>query len=327
MFSEALQYFIFAGKLLKRDHSLTCKKDASTLLNKALDIRISSLGPTHKLTLAVRGTLKQLEQDLSKGHYDHSRAPGAKRWDAPLAYSDMSWHGADLEVLDRKVEESRTKFLQQQKYGSFTAPHKRGLTTDGLGRERIQNRHLDKPRFRARSSSPALARDLRRSRKDTDRARRRNSPSTKRQVSPSTHHHHQNFQTRETSSFSHSSKRQRPRTASLNRTIFDPKPHLTMSQVSYASHHSSCDIPQAFDLHPSNVTTVQGPHSDIKDLMGEPPCPRPVAPKGVHTATWYHEPGRYSKDFSDTYPRRRHQRRPNQSFLPNIDGSSKGADI
>lgn len=323
-------HFTLSGKLLKRDESLTCKKEAAKLLKKALDIRMSSLGPTHKLTYAVRNTLKQLERELSKGRLDHSRAyEGANKGEAPLAYSEMSWHDDDLEILDRKVEESRTKYLHQQRYGHPNAsPHRRALTTHGVRQERLQNRHLDKPRFRARSSSPALVRDLRRrGRKDSGTTQPRNSPSTKRRVSPSTRH--QNTHLKEASLSTQTSKRQRPRTASasMNRSIFEPKPHLTMSQVSYASHHSSCEIPQAFDLHPSNSRTVQGPHSDIRDLLGDPPCPRPVPPKEIHTATWYHAPGRYPKDLNDVYPPRRHQRRSNQSFLPSIDGSAKSGGV
>ncbi len=88
------------------------------------------------------------------------------------------------------------------------------------------------------------------------------------------------------------------------------RPQSSVSQVSHASHRSRCDIPQAFQMHPSNDRTIRGPHSQIQAVLGDPPCPRPVQPKVLHTAAWFHESGRYPKTPSDVYPPRRHQKRP-----------------
>ncbi|XP_033647263.1 uncharacterized protein LOC117306832 [Asterias rubens] len=88
------------------------------------------------------------------------------------------------------------------------------------------------------------------------------------------------------------------------------RPQSSVSQVSHVSHRSRCDIPQAFQMHPSNDRTIRGPHSQIQAVLGDPPCPRPVQPKVLHTAAWFHESGRYPKTPSDVYPPRRHQKRP-----------------
>ncbi|XP_038054126.1 tetratricopeptide repeat protein 41-like isoform X2 [Patiria miniata] len=105
-------------------------------------------------------------------------------------------------------------------------------------------------------------------------------------------------------------------------TRHGPRPFSSTSQVSHTSHRSRCDIPSAFQMHPSNDRTIRGPHSQIQAVLGDPPCPRPVQPKVLHTSAWWHEPGRYPKKPDDIYPPRRHQKRP-VSSVPAVESSNR----
>lgn len=87
------------------------------------------------------------------------------------------------------------------------------------------------------------------------------------------------------------------------------------SRISFASHDSRCDMPlNQFAMHPSNAKAIRSPHSEVRHLLGDPPCPRDLEVKVVHKAAWYHEPNRYPKNAYDEYPPRRHQVRPGNRF-------------
>lgn len=95
-----------------------------------------------------------------------------------------------------------------------------------------------------------------------------------------------------------------------HRYIWSARSRQTTSSYASSSHLSHCVVPGCHDVTPSNVRSVVGPHSDLKSLLGDPPCPRPTSQRVHHRSAWYHVPGRYSTP-QERVPKKRMQKTEN----------------
>nr|XP_054750859.1 uncharacterized protein LOC129256719 [Lytechinus pictus] len=84
------------GKLLRDDGSFQSKKEALELMSRALDIRTTKFGAHHKLTYAIRNSIKGLRKELDRGDYDRApvKPPDKRTKNNPR--SNLSWREQEL---------------------------------------------------------------------------------------------------------------------------------------------------------------------------------------------------------------------------------------
>nr|XP_006820707.1 PREDICTED: uncharacterized protein LOC100366770 [Saccoglossus kowalevskii] len=278
------------GRMLKDDGSRQCKKEAIQLLKRSLDVRSTILGPNHKLTKAVRMCLKQVESQLAHGEYDYAPVKQPDKRTPEQPYSSMSWHDQDLIKLDKRPS---PRFSQRPL--SRGEINRGSSSSSSVGRRSHRSQVTSSNSFRLDDGGNYPS-----------RSESKQSGYDSRPVSQGRSSNYNQWQ-----EVRYKQRSQRSGSGSTVHSGYSNRPVSAMDADSV--HRVKCTIPGKFTIDSSNAKNViHGPHIQIQSLLGEPPCPRPLTGL-VHTSSWYHVPGRYSRP-GQYYPPKRHQMRPNNNY-------------
>ncbi|XP_077983665.1 uncharacterized protein LOC144438489 isoform X2 [Glandiceps talaboti] len=313
------------GRLLKEDGSRQNKKEAVQLLKRSLDMRSTLLGPSHRITKAVMFSLKEVENQLRNCEYDYAPVKQPDKRTTKLPYSSMSWHDQELETLEKRTK-SRNSDRSYSPTKSFSSGSSSRMSYRDVDSEVGSSSYKSTGYQNADRTYGASQITL--DSEDNSMANRNGSAtsiagksssgdsrplSAKAPSVASSLHHSVSIRFKDDSQ----SKRATSATSRTSSAFSIPngrsgmwssysRPVSAMDDNSV--HRHKCYIPGKFTLDPTNAKDVHGPHSPIRTLLGDPLCPRPRSAL-VHSAAWYHVPGRYSTP-DKLYPSKRSQIRP-----------------
>ncbi|XP_033120018.1 putative tetratricopeptide repeat protein 41 [Anneissia japonica] len=321
------------GKLLRSIGTYQCKTEAAIVLKRSLDIRTTTLGSNHKITNAVRSSLKSLEKELQQGEYTDATSKQPDKRSRSQPFSNMSWHDQDLVEFERQLKEKEKQEVVQsnnvngdfREYGRSSGWHgseesfsQSPSRFEALNDTDICRYSVKTIEGRANSKSPDIISNYSESQKpkrpvipkNTRKGKQLSAKFRERELDYGGYSRHgtPEFDLEECISCSTPNGQ---RTEHLFSDETKGRPYSSVSQISHVSHWSRCNISSKFSIDTSNAMTIQGPHSQVEALLGDPPCPRDITPEPKYKASWYHVPGRYSKHALD-YPPKRYQSRPNK---------------
>ncbi|XP_071960827.1 putative tetratricopeptide repeat protein 41 [Antedon mediterranea] len=326
------------GKLLRSIGTYQYKKEAASLLQRSLDIHTTTHRSNHKTTKSIRSSLKSLEKELQQGNYTDATSKQPDKRSKRQPFSRMSWHDKDLVEFERQSREKEKKIVEkmtvnrnsqeQERYSKYGSERSYPQSPSPFKLEALPATDYFNlspgETEKVRTKSPGIISNY-------SGIQRSNTPKSKQVNDNKKIEFHQDaidyeellWETPEILAKRIScSAPIGQRTRHLVSKELKDRPFSSMSQVSHVSHWSKCNISSKFSIDVSNAMSVQGPHSNLDSLLGDPPCPRDVYRKPKYNSSWYHVPGRYPKHALD-YPTKRQQSRPNKnSYLASISNKS-----
>ncbi|XP_070559768.1 tetratricopeptide repeat protein 41-like [Ptychodera flava] len=318
------------GRMLNTNGSRQYKKEAIELLKRSLDLRSTLLGPDHGITKAVRSCLIRAEKQLQHGEYDYAPVKQPDKRTVERPYSSMSWHDQEIEKLDKrsKAGYSNRTLLSRLSIRSGFTPTNRSPSRysyrdtdneyDSSLYRPTSSKYGDRSRMTTNGSVKFDATDFERRSVSGGKVLASDSRPVSAIGAPSIASSlQQSVSIRFKDERGESKARRTHSATSRCSTVLgsyyrsgawssSSRPISAMDEDSV--HRSKCKIPGKFAWDPLNARNVHGPHSTIDTLLGDPPCPRPKSGL-VHSAGWYHVPGRYSTN-DQPYPSKRSQIRP-----------------